>query len=89
MKTTLLILTTVWLTSCATATDSFKGPNGRAAYVVRCGSAVLSACYEKAGALCPNGYNPIDRDGGAVVMPLGGGFVRGPNQLMIECKAEG
>jgi hypothetical protein len=41
MKAALLLLTGIGLTGCATATDSFKGPNGRAAYVVRCGSAVL------------------------------------------------
>jgi hypothetical protein len=86
MKAALPLTACVLMTACASTSDSFKGPNGHPAYVVRCGSAVLDACYQKAGELCPNGYNPIDRDGGAVIMPIGKSYVRGPNQLMIECK---
>lgn len=48
----------------------------------------LDACYKKAGEVCPNGYNIIDRASGTVAVPVsGGGIIAAPEyNLAIECK---
>lgn len=48
------------LTACASATQ-VKGPNGEAAYLVKCGKAVQSKCTAKANDLCPGGYRVLER----------------------------
>jgi len=66
--------------------QELKGPNGRTAYSMSCGSQ-LDACYHKAKKVCPNGYDILDRASGTVAAPYGGAM--GATQqynLSIECK---
>ncbi len=53
------------------------GPGGGEAYSVKCGAAVLDACYEEAAKVCPSGYDIADKQ-----------TLRGPNVLLVECKAQ-
>lgn len=83
------LLGALLLTGCAHNIDAqqFSGPNGRAAFTMDCG-AKTQACYQKAGELCPGGYNIVDRASGTVAVPVyGGGFIAAPrHSLTIECK---
>ena len=45
--------------------------------LVKCGAAVLDACYEEAAKVCPSGYDIADKQ-----------TLRGPNVLLVECKAQ-
>ena len=78
------------LAGCATS-KAVQGPNGGTAYFIKCGSAVVDACYEEAAKVCPKGYTFADRqtNPNAVALPMsGGGFMvaRGPNTMLVECK---
>lgn len=89
MKRITLLLLALIQVACATS-KPIKGPNGGVAYFIKCGSAVIDKCYEEAAKVCPNGYTFADRQNnpnGAIV-PTGAGFmgVRGPNQMLVECK---
>lgn len=61
MKYVYLMLLAV-LVGCASA-QQVKGPDGKAAYEVKCGNAVKAKCTEKANELCPHGYTQLDREG--------------------------
>ena len=78
------------LTSCASIEpQEFKGPSGKTAYSMKCSGLgrTLGACYKKAGEVCPNGYNIIDRTSGTVAIPVQGGIIAAPQyHLAIECK---
>lgn len=78
------------LLGCATVSEPMSGPNGGSAYFIKCGSAMLQKCYEQAAKVCPSGYAVVDNQGNpnAMVTQSGGMpmVVRGPNQLMVECK---
>ena len=65
------------LGGCASS-RTVHGPGGKAAHSIRCGSAVIEACYEKAAQLCPRGYTIVDRP-----MPAAGM----PTQMLVECQA--
>ena len=66
------------------------GPNGGQAYFIKCGSAVIDACYEEAAKVCPHGYVFADKqtNPNGVIVPVGTGLmaVRGPNTMLVECK---
>lgn len=64
------------LSGCASSTP-VMGPSGKTNHSIRCGAALINACYEKAAELCPKGYDVVDRPTRMV----------GPNLMMIECKA--
>lgn len=86
-----LLLSAILLASCASIEpQQFVGPNGRAAYSMRCSGMgrTLDACYKKAGEICSSGYSIIDRASGTVAVPVsGGGFIAAPqHNLAIECK---
>lgn len=90
MRTFLLAAAALSLTACATS-KPIQGPNGGTAYFIKCGSAVIDACYEEAAKVCPKGYTFVDKQGNpnAIVLSNGaGGFnvVRGPNTMLVECK---
>ncbi len=76
------------VSACATS-KAIQGPNGRTAYLIKCGGAV-DACYEEAAKLCPTGYTVADRkaDPDAVVMPAIAWFsaARRHTQMQVECK---
>lgn len=91
----LIVLTVMFLWSCASIDPvRFVGPNGNRAYSMDCGGGrwSISACYQKAGELCWNGYTIIGQDSGTagvVVMPVGTGYMGVPvrrHTLAIECK---
>ena len=77
------------LAACATSRP-IQGPNGGTAYFIKCGSAVIDACYEEAAKVCPNGYTFADRQANpnALIVPSGTGVLmaRGPNTMLVECK---
>lgn len=74
---------------CATS-KPIQGPNGGTAYFIKCGSAVIDACYEEAAKVCPKGYTFADRNANpnAIALPTGNSvlFARGPNSMLVECK---
>ena len=77
------------LAGCATS-KPIQGPSGSQAFYIKCGSAVLDACYEEAAKVCPKGYTMADRQAGpnAALVPAGNALmvVRGPNTMLVECK---
>jgi len=87
---TVAVLGAVLLASCAIEPKRFVGPNGKAAYSMECSGMgrTLEACYQKAGEICPVGYNIINSTSGTVAVPVyGGGIVAVPDYgLAIECK---
>jgi len=88
---TLLILGVLSLSACAGIEPKpFVGPNGKTAYSMHCSGMgrTLDACYQKAGEICPAGYNIINSTSGTVAVPVyGGGTVAAPDYgLAIECK---
>ncbi|KAB2869544.1 MAG: hypothetical protein F9K36_16650 [Burkholderiaceae bacterium] len=88
MRTLMFALAASILVACTTIEpQEFRGPNGKTAYSMKCGSR-MDGCYKKAGEVCPNGYNIIDRASGTVAVPVyGGGIVAAPqHNLAIECK---
>ena len=90
LKPFLLATLTLVASGCATS-NQIQGPNGKPAFFIKCGSAVLQKCYEKAAEVCPSGYSMLDRDqnGNAIIVPAGNALVmtRGPNSIFVECKA--
>lgn len=99
MKILLLSLLGVLISAGATSRQ-IVGPSGAPAHAIRCGAAALSACYEKAEEVCPNGYNILTSDGARYLGQLGSANISGgygsassvpvitPNNLLVECKAE-
>lgn len=90
MRIFTIIVAALSLTACATS-KPIQGPNGGTAYFIKCGSAVIDACYEEAAKVCPNGYTFVDKQNNpnAVALSNGaGGFnvIRGPNSMLVECK---
>lgn len=87
--TTAILLLALSLAGCATS-KPIQGPNGTQAFFIKCGSAVIDACYEEAAKVCPNGYGMVDRQANpnAMIAPVGNSLmaVRGPNTMLIECK---
>jgi hypothetical protein len=64
-----------------------KGPDGKPALALKCGDA--TACYQKAGELCPNGYDFVNSSTGTVIVPTAnGGSIGAPQTtVLVECKA--
>lgn len=88
MRITVVCLA-LFLVGCATRSSPIVGPNGGQAFVIKCGSGASHRCYEEAASACPLGYAIVDspRSGGMLV-PAGNSavFIRGPQQLFVECK---
>jgi hypothetical protein len=88
LLTTLLV--SIGLAGCMSIDPtSFKGPNGKQGYSMKCSGfgRTLDACYQKAGEVCPSGYNIVDRSSGTVGFMNQGTFMMAPqNGLVIECK---
>lgn len=51
------------LSGCATSRQT-TGPSGRAAHSITCGAAMQHQCWEKAGEVCPAGYDVVTAGGG-------------------------
>lgn len=77
------------LAGCATS-KPIMGPSGKQAFFIKCGSAVIDACYEEAAKVCPQGYAFADKaaNPNGMLMPVGGSLMmaRGPNTMLVECK---
>lgn len=91
MKLILSFLITIFILGCASVTPvSFVGPNGKQAYSMKCSGLgrTLEACYQKAGEVCPTGYNIINTMSGTVAIPTAsGGVLAAPSHnIAIECK---
>ena len=91
MRKFLFVLATSFgLVGCMSISPtSFKGPSGKQAYSMMCSGMgrSMDACYQKAGEVCPNGYNIIDRSSGTVGFMNQGTLMMAPReQLAIECK---
>ena len=86
----ILLLSALMLAACGEITPKeFKGPNARTAYYMRCSGAgrTMDACYQKAGELCPSGYNIIERGSDLAAVPVNGGTMASSRRsLAIECK---
>ena len=68
---------------------SFSGPSGKQAYSMMCSGMgrTIAACFQKAGEMCSNGYNIIDRSSGTAGFMSQGRLMMAPReQLAIECK---
>jgi hypothetical protein len=90
MRNVILIVLWSVLAGCATSKD-VMAPSGKMAHLIKCGSARIDLCYEKAAEVCPKGYSIVaDREGanGALVTPGSGigAFVLGPSTMFVECK---
>lgn len=88
---TLLTLGAFALAACAGIQPKpFVGPNGKTAYSMHCSGMgrTLEACYQKAGEICPAGYNIINSTSGTVAVPIyrGGTVAAADYGLAIECK---
>ena len=67
----------------------FSGPSGKQAYSMMCSGMgrTIDACFQKAGEMCSNGYNIIDRSSGTAGFMSQGRLMMAPReQLAIECK---
>jgi len=62
-----------------------KGPDGKPALAVKCGDA--TKCYQRAGALCPNGYDLVGNNNASFVGGANGTVYGGTQTtLLVECK---
>jgi hypothetical protein len=90
MKYLLAIVGAIALSGCMSIDPtSFRGPNGKQGYSMKCSGMgrTLEACYQKAGEVCPSGYNIVDRSSGTIGFMNQGTFMMAPqNSLTIECK---
>lgn len=90
IKKVFLVVVPLLVTACAAIEPKqFVGPNGKAAYSMRCSGMgrTLDACYQKAGEVCSSGYAIIDRASGTVGIPMNGGTMMAmQHNLAIECK---
>jgi hypothetical protein len=76
------------LCGCASSTE-IRGPGGQVAHLIECPGAAVSmgACYEKANALCPAGYNVLDAQQAAgPVTVTQFGLAQGvQRQIVVQC----
>jgi hypothetical protein len=80
-----LFLVGALLSACATS-KQIIGPSDSPAYAIKCGAAALSACYEKAGEICPNGYNILTSDGARYLGQLGDANIQEGTGLRHPCR---
>lgn len=90
MKSILKIgLVSVALGGCASA-NKITLPSGQSGFTINCsGTAVsISKCYEKAGAVCPNGYDIVSSHNQSGVMTNidGRPLATSDKGMVIQCK---
>jgi len=72
------------LAGCVSVSE-VKGPDGKPALAVKCADATV--CYQKAGELCPNGYDFVNSSTGTVVSGVNGIVTSGNvTTILVECK---
>lgn len=68
--------------------DNVPLPHQQEGYVIECSGAfnAWSDCYAKAQALCPNGYELLDRDGQSEVVSVNDSFMKlTERRLVVSC----
>ena len=84
-----IILVSTILAGCANA-NMITLPNGQSGFTINCsGTAVsISKCYEKAGTVCPNGYDIISSHNQSGVMSNidGSPIATSDKGMVIQCK---
>jgi len=73
MPFTLLFVVFFTLTSCMSVDPQpFRGPNGKPAYSMQCSGMgrTIDERYRKAGEVCPDGYNIVDRTSRIAEFPM-------------------
>ena len=94
MRSSLLVLAFI-LTGCAVSRE-VRLADGWPAFEIKCGGPLASFgdCLEKAGDICPRGYDVLDKLGGelptsATAMPSGGvaniSLHSGARKLFVKC----
>jgi hypothetical protein len=90
MRNGVLVFAVAVLTACsAIDPQPRRGPNGRDALYMECSGLgrTLEACYQRAGVLCPKGYDLVERQAGTIAVPTRPGADAGPREsVVIECK---
>jgi hypothetical protein len=87
MKILLGLLVLAFLAGCV-GVHEVKGPDGKPALALKCGDA--TACYKKAGELCPDGYDLVSNNNASYVGGANGTFYGGSTTtILVECKAPG
>lgn len=89
MRLAFMILLLVSVSACAVQPEKFQGPNGNAAYSMRCSGMGRdwADCYKMAATLCPSGYELIGQESGTIIVPSGSSVIGVPKQSMaVECK---
>jgi hypothetical protein len=86
MRLSIGIVGLALLTGCVSVKE-VSGPDGKPALAVKCGDATL--CYQKAGELCPGGYDFVNSSTGTVIVPTAqGGSIGSPQTtILVECKS--
>ena len=95
MKYLYALLGLVLITSCATSQEIVL-PSGEKGFTINCGSYEgdsRSACYQKAGEVCPSGYDILEqteeKDKNIVANPYSFQTLEDDKRvLVIECKKE-
>lgn len=89
MKLIAFALGILLISGCAPRVTNIVAPSGKQGYSINCG-AKMDRCMEKAGELCPSGYNIVNQASGTVAVPVYGtygGIVAAPkHEMAIECK---
>ena len=89
------LLGLVLITSCATSQEIVL-PSGQKGFTINCGSYEgdsWSACYQKAGEVCPSGYDILEKteekDKNVIANPYSFQTLEDDKRvLVIECKKE-
>lgn len=86
MKKLVALMSCIVLAGCASVTpEKFIGPSGSAAYTMKCSGSGLDwdDCYKKAGEICPNGYEIIDKSSDVIG---GASGISTRRHMVLECK---
>jgi hypothetical protein len=84
MRLSIGIVGLALLAGCVSVNE-VKGPDGKPALAVKCGDA--TACYKKAGELCPDGYDFVGNNSENFVGGTQGSVYGGTmTTLVVECK---
>lgn len=69
--------------------QKFVGPKGKTAYAMDCAGygRTVSECYQKAGELCPSGYDIISQSSTPIGIPTAyGTIIVTDDKMAVECK---
>ena len=84
MRLSIAIVGLVLLAGCVSVHE-VKGPDGKPALALKCGDA--TACYKRAGELCPDGYDLVGNNSASYVGGTNGSVYGGSTTtLLVECK---